>query len=160
MAGLRQAQINPLQTFANAEDKGHAESRPRFAKRSAPRLLKRKVSAKVTRFEQSEAGFTGIKLWHFLLLIGQILIEALSILKIVAPQAWFFSAINIEVANVDDLSSANVKCARKGRAFFKQHFSASFGYPNMTTDSYNHAGQLQDSSCVSAGQATGAVRIN
>lgn len=30
----------------------------------------------------------------------------------------------------------------------------------MTTDSYNHAGQLQDSSCVSAGQATGAVRIN
>lgn len=132
MDGLRQAQINPLQTFANAEGKGHAESWPRFAKRSAPRLIQLKVFTKETRFEQSEAGFAGIKLWHFLLLICQIFIEALSILKIVAPQAWFFSAINIEVANVDDFSSVNVKCARKGRAFFKQHFSASFGYPDIS----------------------------
>lgn len=51
MAGLRQAQINPLHTFANAEGKGNAESWPRLAERSATGLLKLKVAAKVTRFE-------------------------------------------------------------------------------------------------------------
>ena len=42
MAGLRQAQIDPLHTFANAEGKGHAESWPRFP-------LERKVSHSATQ---------------------------------------------------------------------------------------------------------------